>query len=431
MKTLLIFTVRYPFGNGESFFADELQQLAQSFARIELVPICGAPTQRALPGNVFLHRPLWTTAGERWRFLARSLLSPRVAALALAECRHCLKTKVRLSAAVLIRIVLWSIYRTALEAHPAVNAAIRDPKDKAAYAYWGHTPSLGILKLSRHGIPCAVRYHRVDLYREGMQHNRWYHRDARYFPWREEIASASRLLIFVSRHGHAYFRQSWPRADLADMLVSPLGVANPEFSSLARNRLCDQSTSAFVMVSCSGIRPQKRVERIAAFASEMARHRPNLVWHHFGGGVSSGILDALRLSGRTLTFFLHGELPNRSIHEFYKTNPVSLFVNLSDSEGIPVAIMEALSYDIPVLATNVGGTSEAVVTGESGMLVDMDEALHPYRLAEKVNAALQEGGALFGARPREFWLRHFNATDNFRVLAERLAALPDHARLSL
>ncbi|WP_298283249.1 hypothetical protein, partial [Novosphingobium sp.] len=284
MKTLLIFTVRYPFGNGESFFADELQQLAQSFARIELVPICGAQTQRALPGNVFLHRPLWTTAWERRRFLAGSLLTPKVLALALAECRHCLKTNVKLTAAVLIRVVLWAIYRVALEAHPAVTAAIQDPKDKVAYAYWGHTPSLGILKLARHGIPCAVRYHRVDLYREGMQHNRWYHRDARYFPWREHIASASRLLIFVSQHGHAYFRESWPRAHLTDMLVSPLGVANPDFSSFTRNPASDQGNGDFVMVSCSGIRPQKRVERIAAFASEMARYRPNLVWHHFGGG---------------------------------------------------------------------------------------------------------------------------------------------------
>ena len=35
-------------------------------------------------------------------------------------------------------------------------------------------------------------------------------------------------------------------------------------------------------------------------------------------------------------------------------NDFDLFVNMSLSEGIPVSIMEAISFGIPIIATNVG-----------------------------------------------------------------------------
>ena len=42
---------------------------------------------------------------------------------------------------------------------------------------------------------------------------------------------------------------------------------------------------------------------------------------------------------------------------------------MSETEGIPVSIMEAQSYGIPVIATNVGGTSEIVHDGINGVLL--------------------------------------------------------------
>ena len=40
--------------------------------------------------------------------------------------------------------------------------------------------------------------------------------------------------------------------------------------------------------------------------------------------------------------------------------PVDLFLTVSANEGIPVSIMEAQSFGIPVIATDVGGISEIV-----------------------------------------------------------------------
>lgn len=51
-----------------------------------------------------------------------------------------------------------------------------------------------------------------------------------------------------------------------------------------------------------------------------------------------------------------------------ETNQV--FILPSYNEGLPIAILEAISYGMPVIATNVGSISEAVLEGENGFLVN-------------------------------------------------------------
>jgi len=46
----------------------------------------------------------------------------------------------------------------------------------------------------------------------------------------------------------------------------------------------------------------------------------------------------------------------------------------SHSEGMPQAVVEAMNCGLPVVATNVGGVPEAVVDGQTGLLVEAREA---------------------------------------------------------
>lgn len=50
-----------------------------------------------------------------------------------------------------------------------------------------------------------------------------------------------------------------------------------------------------------------------------------------------------------------------------ETNQV--FILPSYNEGLPIAILEAISYGMPVIATNVGSIAEAVLKGDNGFLV--------------------------------------------------------------
>jgi glycosyltransferase involved in cell wall biosynthesis len=65
---------------------------------------------------------------------------------------------------------------------------------------------------------------------------------------------------------------------------------------------------------------------------------------------------------------MKGRISNKEVIEFYKSSYCDLFINVSTSEGLPVSIMEAQSFGIPVIATDVGGTRE-IVSNSCGTLL--------------------------------------------------------------
>lgn len=86
-------------------------------------------------------------------------------------------------------------------------------------------------------------------------------------------------------------------------------------------------------------------------------------------------------------------------------------------EGLSIAVLEAMGHGLPVIATAVGGTSEVVVDGETGMLVPPWDA----RALGKAILTLAGDRARareLGARGRERALRAFTADAMVEALAE-------------
>jgi len=51
-----------------------------------------------------------------------------------------------------------------------------------------------------------------------------------------------------------------------------------------------------------------------------------------------------------------------------ESEPIDLFVNLSLSEGVPVSIIQAQAFGVPVLFSDVGGSREAAVPANNIMI---------------------------------------------------------------
>lgn len=95
-------------------------------------------------------------------------------------------------------------------------------------------------------------------------------------------------------------------------------------------------------------------------------------WVHIGDGDLYDEL-ALLIKQNNLQdkFILLGKMDSREIIDYYTNNTFDVFVNTSSTEGVPISIMEAFATSIPVIATDVGGTSE-IVNNEVGELIESD-----------------------------------------------------------
>ena len=81
-------------------------------------------------------------------------------------------------------------------------------------------------------------------------------------------------------------------------------------------------------------------------------------------------------------------------------NTLDILVILSRTEGVPLAMLEAMKYSIPVVATDVGGIGEVIRSGENGFIVHPGD---PGELAKYVGLVIKEKGLLetLSAKARE------------------------------
>lgn len=102
----------------------------------------------------------------------------------------------------------------------------------------------------------------------------------------------------------------------------------------------------------------------------------NFKWFFYGSGP---LLNDLNRKLKELSLINHcfflGNLDHHKLLEKYKNNKIDIVIISSVSkdipEGIPVSLMEAMSYEIPVIATDCGGIKE-LVDGQTGILVNQN-----------------------------------------------------------
>lgn len=92
------------------------------------------------------------------------------------------------------------------------------------------------------------------------------------------------------------------------------------------------------------------------------------------------------------------------------------YVQSSVSEGIPVAIMEALACELPVVATEITGIPELVIDGKTGYLVPPAD---PAALADAITKVWKnpKEAELFGKNGHAWVLQEFNLKKNAVKLA--------------
>lgn len=289
-----------------------------------------------------------------------------------------------------------------------------DPDQCLLYSYWFDHTATGLARIKKEfpRMKLVSRAHGYDLYEE------YYY--PYYWPYRPETLQALDVLFFASDAGRNYYRDRYSEFT-SKYETAHLGTKDPGFVSRP------SEDGVFRVVSCANIVPVKRVGLLLDGIAAAARMRPQQAfeWIHFGDGKDRKALDR-RMSRNfppNARGWLLGNVPNPEVMQHYKENPVDVFVNVSSTEGgAPVAIQEAISCGIPVVATAVGGNPE-VVSEKNGILLNSNPK------PQEIAAALlkiwddPQQAAKMKQESRQVWQRNYDAEVNFRLFADRLRTM--------
>lgn len=232
-----------------------------------------------------------------------------------------------------------------------------------------------------------------------------------YAPLRKRLSESLDYAVFISKKGESYFHERYSACPtkLFRLGTKDLGVAKSSRDGWIR------------VLSCSTVYALKRVELIC-MSVEKAAKNVKIEWTHIGGGEDFEHLSAIteKLKNNNFRVYLLGQMTYSEVLRYYQNNEVDIFINLSANEGIPVSIMEAISCNIPVVATNVGGTSE-IVCKETGILVSENPSVD-----EVANAILKIDENRLDYTPRKYWMNKYKADVNYGNFANFLNNLIIH-----
>ncbi|MHC9043394.1 glycosyltransferase [Microbacterium saperdae] len=404
MSRLLLFTNDYPYRTGDVVFVEkEIDALAAQFD--DVVVFCHArdtsngmvdlPDGVRLGGNLFVPEP--EDAPRRLVEPASLLLLANATWRELWSGRLLRHAKLFLMGA---KVGITQAHRT------AVREAIAGDPDTVAYGFWAMGGGLGVpwLRGVRRRV---VRVHRYDLYEDQAIGG--------YLPYRPFLFARADRILAISRDAQAYLESHY-RETAGKVALSRLGAHGP---ATPPARLPHHTRT---IVSCSAVSEVKRVSLILDVVRGLASLDPDrpIRWVHFGDGPLMPTLQAsLADLPDSLQVELRGQVPNSEIAAFYASGEADAFVNLSSSEGVPVSIMEAIAYGVPVLATDVGGSSEIVGPElRTGELVA--SAASPSAITATLSALLTAEPGHYAPRTR--WEQDYDARRTGAIAAELVAS---------
>ena len=273
------------------------------------------------------------------------------------------------------------------------------------YSYWFYESAYAAARLRRHycGSRFVSRCHGYDLYE--IRH------PGGYLPFRPFLTHQADALCPISQDGVDYVNARFPKA--GNLRLSRLGTMD--------HGLCEaEKSDILTIVSCSNLVDVKRVDLLIR---GLALCKQPVRWFHFGDGP---LMAPLRQQAETLPSHIQwqfmGNVPNAELMAFYKTTYADAFLNVSSSEGVPVSVMEALSFGIPAIATDVGGTHEIVINGHNGLLLSCDPS--PADIAHAITQIVAMDGVR--ANARFIWQDRCSAAENYSKFYQEILINPKY-----
>jgi colanic acid/amylovoran biosynthesis glycosyltransferase len=357
---LLYITVSMPYGSGEAFFIPEVKEILRQGHQVLIV-------QRSPEGHDVVNRD---ADGLQNISVRRPLLSVEIVGAAMLEFLSRPFTSLRALALLFKSRDLFTLLKNFLVFPKGLwlSRLARRWNAEHIHAQWGLTTATMALVASRvSAIPWSCTIHRGDIVENNLLQMK---------------AIEAQFLRVISEDGVSLAADVCKRPLQGNVVMLHLGVELPAAwptqrplhmppALLCPAQLVERKGQQYLIEALAILRQRRQgVHLRLAGEGDMLAFLRSLVARH-------GLEDSVE--------FL-GQMGHADLLRLYETGTVDMVVLPTLHEGIPVCLMEAMAYGVPVVATPTGGIPELLHDG-AGILVPPRD---PAALADAIERLLSD-----------------------------------------
>jgi glycosyltransferase involved in cell wall biosynthesis len=258
------------------------------------------------------------------------------------------------------------------------------------------------------GLPYSITVHAHDIYVERTM--------------LEEKVRSSALIVAISEYNRDLLTRLYGDDVRAKTRVvrtgADLGVFKPERSKVASAP--EDRTHPWTVVCVASLQDYKGHPHLIDACARLVEDGVELRCICVGEGQDRPALEEqIRARGLEGVVVLAGAQPRQRVAELLGSADAfvlpSIVTASGKMEGIPVALMEALAMETPVVATDISGIGELVENGVTGFLVPQRDAAALARALRELHDDPARGAAL-AAEGRRRVLEEYDLERNVAAL---------------
>ena len=249
-----------------------------------------------------------------------------------------------------------------------------------------------------------TRCHRYDVYEYAAKGN--------YLPARKYIINGVEKILPISDNAKSYIMNRYNVGEDKFQLC--------RLGSFDHGISYSKKAGTLRILSCSWMRKVKRIDLICEALEKVDFP---VEWTHIGSGEEEKRIKDLsrQIQNPYVKCHFMGALNNNEVIQYYLKHQVHIFLNVSASEGVPVSVMEALSFGKPVIATDVGGTGEIVNDGENGYILPINFTLEELNEKLKRVSSMEENEyQKMCMNARKIWEEKCDAEKQYHIFSALL-----------
>lgn len=391
MRTdLYLFTTNFPTGlSGELWLQNEILITHKNYERIFIFPDHDGYDPVLLPINCYPQQNVLTISQKETLSIVDLF---RISSIILSDLIVLSRRKAFFSNLRYNISLIKKLYKKA----KFISRQIEKPEKSVLYSYWADNAATlaCMVKVFKPTVKAISRAHGYEIY-EDLKKDK-------IIPFRNYQNKIIDHIYSVSKKGAEHLKRKHP-SFANKYSFSYLGTNDHGLAIFDPNEV-------FSIATCCNLNSIKRIELVSEILQNV-NHK--MRWHLIGDGPEmSKIKKANSILPANIEVIYHGSMNQDRLFEFYRKTYLNALLSVSYSEGLPVTMMEAISFGIPLISTNVGGCNE-ICNENTGVLFDRDfkgkdvaQLILEFRTSKMNTTEFRE-------KCRTFWLENFSAENNY------------------